>query len=676
MAGGRDRGTRVRASRALASLLLVLAASTTTPSAAGRAPPPAVVTRDVPPVPDGLDESLNRYRFSGATASLEGWFAGRREILYLTEGPGGTAQAFVTAGGGGAPEQVTHFAEAVDWARPHPRLRRFAVGLDAGGDENHQVAIAYEKTGYTRRLTFGRARNGHPRWSPDGSRLALSSDARDGDDLDLYLVDPETPGSGRRLREAAGRCWVEDWAPDGRRLAALETNFAATSLLLIDVPGGRAEAVTPPPGRMSRLGKVRWSRDGGALFFVSDYESDVARLARLDLATKVMTPLTARIPWEIDEYDLADDGRTLAAVANEDGRWRLHVLDARDGRELPGPGAEAGRVAKPTFRPGSRELAYERGGAREPTGIVSFDLATGRRTTWVAPRRDPSRAARTEEPDLIHYRSFDGRQIPAFVSRPGRDLVGRKREGPRPVLIDIHGGPAAQYRPRYSALDECLKERYGIALVYPNVRGSTGYGRAYEALDDGPRREDAIKDIGALLDWIAAQPDLDASRVAIRGGSFGGTMTLAALIRYGDRLRAGIDVAGPSNLLTMLAAERPGPLIYWRHEVGDERDPKLAAFLTEISPLTHADRIRRPLLVAHGRNDPRVKLSEARQIADAVRANGVPVWTVEFPNEGHDIARRENSLYLQHVQLLFLAQYLCGEAPEAAGARAKGPPRR
>jgi dipeptidyl aminopeptidase/acylaminoacyl peptidase len=262
-----------------------------------------------------------------------------------------------------------------------------------------------------------------------------------------------------------------------------------------------------------------------------------------------------------------------------------------------------------------------------------------------------------DEAELIRYPSFDGRPIPAFVRRPPRAPFLKP---PYPVLIDIHGGPSSQSRPTYSSFDFLLLHRLGIALVSPNVRGSTGYGRTYESLDDGPRREDAVKDIGALLDWIATQPDLDKNRVAVMGGSYGGYMVLASLVHFGDRLRAGIDFAGFSSFETLLKDAEPYSIDGWRREDGDERDPKTLEFLRSISPLTHAEEIRTPLLVIHGKNDPRVRRREAQRIAAAVRKNGVPVWSLLLDDEGHGIAHAKHSYYMQGVEVQFLMQYLLG----------------
>jgi dipeptidyl aminopeptidase/acylaminoacyl peptidase len=257
-------------------------------------------------------------------------------------------------------------------------------------------------------------------------------------------------------------------------------------------------------------------------------------------------------------------------------------------------------------------------------------------------------------PDRFRFESFDGRQIPAFIYRPDP----ARFPGPRPVLIDLHGGPQAQARPSFLGPESYLMTELGLALIVPNVRGSSGYGLSYLRLDDGERREDAVRDVGALLDWIATQSDLDADRVAVRGGSYGGYLVLASLSRFGDRIAAGIDVAGISDFQSFMSDQPPLRLDLLRLEFGDERDPRVRSFFRDISPLRRADQISTPLLVVQGQNDPRVPVAEARQIVDAVRGNGVPVWYVLAQNEGHGFSRGENLEYLRAVEARFLIEHL------------------
>jgi dipeptidyl aminopeptidase/acylaminoacyl peptidase len=455
---------------------------------------------------------------------------------------------------------------------------------------------------------------------------------------------------------------VTDWSPDDRRVAAVEyVSVNETYVHLVDVATGETETVTPRDrdgdSPTVAYGDVRWSGDGESLYWTTDLGSEFRRLARYDLATKRSTPLTAGIPWDVEEFDLSEDGSRLALVANEGGVARVHVLDTATGRELPAPDLPAGQITGLAFREGSHEVGFTLSSARSTADAYSFDLDAARLERWTESETAGLDPATFPEPDLIHYDSFDGRAIPAFVYRP----AGDKFPGRRPVLIDIHGGPEGQFRPGFLGRTNHLINGLGLVLVFPNVRGSSGYGKTYLKLDNGKLREDAVKDIGALLDWIDAQPGLDAGRVGVVGGSYGGFMSLATQAKYNDRIKAGIDIVGISNFVTFLEHTQEYRRDLRRAEYGDERDPSMRAHLERISPLTNAAQIRTPLLVVQGKNDPRVPVTESEQIAAAVRNGGGPVWYVLGKDEGHGFARKPNQDYLQAVEVLFWRRYLLGE---------------
>jgi dipeptidyl aminopeptidase/acylaminoacyl peptidase len=389
----------------------------------------------------------------------------------------------------------------------------------------------------------------------------------------------------------------------------------------------------------------------------TDLGSEFKQLARYDLATRQTTPLTAHIPWDVEELELSDDGTRLAFVTKEDGIARVHVLDTATGQELPAPALPAGQIGGLTFRDGTHELGFTLSSARSPADAYSFDLESGRLERWTESETAGLDPATFAEPELIHYPTFDGRTIPAFVYRPAEG----KFPGRRPVLIDIHGGPESQFQPGFLGKANYLINNMGLVLIFPNVRGSAGYGKSYLRLDNGKLREHAVQDIGALLDWIASQSGLDAQRVGVIGGSYGGFMSLATQTHYNDRIKAGIDIVGISNFVTMLQNTSNYRRDLRRAEYGDERDPSMSAYLESIAPLNHAAKIKTPLLVAAGQNDPRVPVTESEQMVAAVRRNGVPVWYVVAKDEGHGFAKRPNQDYLQAVEVLFLRRYLLEE---------------
>ncbi len=640
--------------RTIAATWLTLALAST---ALGQGIPDTIVVDGVPEVPGDLATLLKKYQ-EGRSAGFQDWAGGRREILFLTRAAD-TNQVFAAATPGGDKKPVTTLKDRVGSAANRPGSDEVLVTTDEGGAENYQILVVDPAKGTSRRLTDGKSRNLGPRWSRSGKLLAWSGNSRNGKDMDLHVMDPDRPGSDRIVKPVAGSWSVADWSPDDGRLAAVEAVSANESYVhVVELATGQSVAVTPRPeagGPTVSRGDVRFSKDGGSIFWTSDAADEFLRLARHDLATGADAILTGQIPWDVEGYDLADDGRTIALTANEDGISRLHVLDAATGREQPAPRLPVGQVGSPKFRPGTRECAFSLSSARTPADVYSVDLDSGVLVRWTTSDTggvDPSRFA---EPELIRYKSFDGRTIPAFVYRPTRPA-----NRPRPVVIDIHGGPEGQFRPGYLGRANALIEELGIVVIHPNVRGSTGYGKTYLKLDNGRLREDSVKDIGALLDWIDRQPDLDKSRVAVQGGSYGGYMCLATMTHYNDRLKAGIDVVGICNFVGFLKNTSEYRRDLRRVEYGDERDPAMASFLEQISPLTSADRITRPMLVVHGRNDPRVPVTESEQIVAKVRKGGGPVWYVVAKNEGHGFAKKPNQDFQQAVQVAFLRQYLVG----------------
>lgn len=636
------------------SLAAILIA-TTAATARGQVPD-SIVAEGVPEVPRELKAALARYQ-NARSASFQGWVGGRREVLIGTRFAD-TNQIHRVAFPGGARTQLTFFADRVLGAEPNPVAPAFALSADEGGAENYQVFL--QGTGPAERITDGASRNVLAGWSNGGTLLGFSSNARNGKDMDLYLAMPGSPGSPRRLKEVSGDWSIADWSPDDRHVAAVEYISANESYVhVIDVASGDAKTPMPrskPGGPTVSYGNVRFARDGRALYWTTDLDSEFQRLVRYDLEAGRSSVLTAAIPWDVEGYDLSDDGRTIVLTANEDGLSRLHILDVATGAERPAPGLPPGLVGGLKFRRGTNEFAFTLMSARSTADVYSYELGADRVERWTASETGGLDASKFAEPELVHYPTFDGRQIPAFVYRPGPKFAG-----PRPVLLDIHGGPEGQSRPSFLGRLNYLIDELGIAVVFPNVRGSDGYGKSYLKLDNGFAREDSVKDIGALLDWIRTQPNLDASRVAVIGGSYGGYMSLATMTHYSDRLRCGIDIVGISNFVTFLKNTQGYRRDLRRAEYGDERDPKMREHLDRISPLTDAAKITVPILVVQGKNDPRVPVTEAEQIVAAIRKGDRPVWYVLGKDEGHGFAKKVNQDYLMAAEVLFLKRHLLGD---------------
>lgn len=667
--------------KAFASLLAILCLTLSGAPAARAADTAAAVL----PVPESIDAQgvppISRERAADLlpyenlrSAILSDWHPKERRMLIRTRFAE-SVQLHEVAMPMGARTQLTFYRDPINEGLYRPSdPEQLVYSLNEGGAENYQLFLLDRRTGRARRFTDGTHRYVSPLWSHDGKWLAFSSNARNGRDMDVYVIDPSTPGSERRLIEVQGDWQPLDWSADDRRLLVFETISANEAYLhWVDVATGELHTLTPRNPHKEdptvAYSEGRWSADGRSVYTTSDKDSEFLRLVRLDLANGRPTVLSGDIPWDVESFALSDDGRVLAFGVNEDGVSKLHVLDTTTGKALPSPELPAGTVSSLSFRPGSHEVAFSLNWARSPQDVYSYDADRKRLERWTASEAGGLNAETFVLPELIHYPTFDTvkggarRMIPAFVYRPLADRF----KGRRPVYIDIHGGPEGQSRPGFKGSSNYFLSELGVALVVPNVRGSSGYGKTYLKLDNGRLREDSVKDIGALLDWIATQPDLDSSRVMVTGGSYGGYMSLATMTFYSDRLCCGWEAVGISNFVTFLEHTQEYRRDLRRVEYGDERDPQMRAFLEQIAPANQAKRITKPLLVSAGANDPRVPLSESDQIVAAVKSNGVSVWYLVGKDEGHGFAKKSNTDYQRAVLIEFVRRYLLGENAEAAG---------
>jgi dipeptidyl aminopeptidase/acylaminoacyl peptidase len=634
--------------------------------------PETILAEDVPPIPAARADDLLPYEnFRGAV--LADWHPKQRRILIRTRFAEST-QVHEVATPMGARTQLTFYRDPAGNGQYRPNAPDQVVySLNEGGAENFQLFLLDRRTGRARRFTDGTHRHVSPVWSKNGQWLAFSGNARNGRDMDIYVVDPSAPGSERRLLEVKGS-WVPlDWNADDRRLLLYEAISANEAYLhWVDVGTGERHTLTPrnprPEDPTVAYEGGLWSADGRAVYSTSDRDSEFLRLVRIDLESGRETVLSGDIPWDVESFELSHDGRRLAFLVNEGGVSKLRFLDTATGRALPSPELPAGRASALRFRPGSHEVGFSLDWARSPQDVYSYDADSKQLERWTASEVGGLNAETFVVPELIHYPTFDTgkdgsrRMIPAFVYRPPADRF----KGRRPVFLSVHGGPEGQARPLFRGSNNYLVSEMGVAMIFPNVRGSAGYGKTYLKLDNGRLREDSVKDIGALLDWIATQPDLDPSRVIVTGGSYGGYMTLAAMTFYSDRLCCGWDSVGISNFVTFLENTQDYRRDLRRTEYGDERDPQMRAFLEEIAPARRASRITKPLLVSQGANDPRVPLSESNQIVAAVRKNGVPVWYIVGKDEGHGFSKKGNLDYQRAVLVEFVRRFLLGDGENPA----------
>ena len=638
---------------ALAAALASLAASAAPPAKPAkvqRIERGALVLENVPDIPPALAERTNQYQ-QARGASLQGWVG---DQILITTRFAETNQVHRVAAPGADRSQLTFFVEPVSGAEPAPDGKSFLFSKDRGGDEFYQIFQFDLASGSYKMLTDGKSRNGGAKWSDRGDRFAFSTTKRNGKDTDVHVMAPGDAAS-TPLVEREGNWNTLDWSADGRRLLVLKfVSINESELWLVDI-ASRALTRLHPSDQPIAFGNALFSRDGKGFYYTSDENSEFKTLRYEEFAGGQRRTLSADIPWDVDEFELSHDGRYLAFVVNAGGLSELHLRDLKRDKAVRTPKLPVGLAFNLKFDRDDRRLAFVLNGARSPSDVFSFEIGEDELTRWTRSETGGLDASTFTEPTLIEFPSFDGRKIPAFYYRP----AAPKQAGGRiPVLIDIHGGPESQALPAFKPLTEFYVRELGIAVLLPNVRGSDGYGKSYLLLDNGYKREDSVKDIGALLDWIAQQPELDASRVAVTGGSYGGYMTLAAMTHYNDRLRAGIDVVGISNFVTFLTNTKDYRRDLRRAEYGDDRDPQMRAFLEKISPTANAKKITKPMFIAQGANDPRVPASEAEQIVATIRKQGGDAWYLLAKDEGHGFGKKVNRDYYQNAVVLFLQKHL------------------
>ncbi|PYT55027.1 MAG: peptidase S9, prolyl oligopeptidase [Acidobacteria bacterium] len=618
------------------------------------APPENLIVDGVPQIPASLAETAGRYG-SFRSANLADWHPVKREMLIATRFAE-TPQLHLVKMPEGARQQLTFFADSVGAGRFHPNGGDYIVfAKDIGGGEWYQLYRYDMKAGNVTLLTDGKSRNLPGPWSSDGDRIAYMSTRRTRKDTDLWVMNPGDPQTDHLLTQLAGGGWQpEDWSPDDKKiLLKEEISINESYLWLVDTTTGEKIELTPRnAAEKVSYGEARFSKDGKGIYVTTDRDSEFRRLAYLDLATKQPSYLTKSIHWDVETFDLTHDGKMLAFVTNEEGMSVLHVRDTATGKEMPLPVLPAGVMGGVRWHKNGHELGFSLNNARGPGDCYSLDVATGKFERWTTSET----AVKTEsfpQAELVRWKSFDGKMISGFLYKPPAKFTGK-----RPVLVEIHGGPEGQSQPRFLGRSDYFLNELGIVLIYPNVRGSTGYGKTFSLLDNGFKREDTYKDINALFDWIGTRPDLDAERIAVTGGSYGGHMTLAVATFYNDRIRCSIDIVGPSNLVTLLEHTEAYRRDLRRVEYGDERDPKMREYLEKIAPMNNAEKIKKPMFVIAGKNDPRVPLSESQQIAEALKKQGTPVWYLMAKDEGHGFRKKPNQDFQFYATVEFLQEHL------------------
>jgi len=616
-------------------------------------PKPAALTADgIPAVPADLAERTRPY-MEFRTASFSSWNARDRSMLIGTRF-GNTPQVHRVAMPMGARQQLTFEPEPVggQWS---PKGDVMLVQKDIGGNEFYQI-YRFDN-GRLTLLTDGRSRNQLTAWSEDGRWIGYSSTKRNGADSDLFVMDPRDPSTSRMVAQVKGGGWaIADFHPNGREAVVAEyISITKSNLHRLDLQTGRMTPIGDHR-RTVAYGGAQFAPDG-TLWATSDEGSEFQRLGTVDMGTGAFRAVSTQ-NWDVDTFDIADDDGFIAYATNEAGRSRLYLLDPRSGQTRAADRLPAGLIGGVEVAPWG-DIGITFTSNQSPADAYSVDPRTLAVTRWTQSETGGLDPSVNVEPELIEIRSFDGEPISGFLYRPDP----RRFPGPRPLIVSIHGGPEAQSRPGFLGRNNYLLNELGVALFYPNVRGSAGYGKRFLGLDNGAAlRENSVQDIGAFLDRLERDPGIDRGRMGVTGGSYGGYMCYASAIRYGQRFKAANCIVAISDFVTFLENTQAYRRDLRRVEYGDERDPAERARLKAISPLTRASELRIPLMVVTGANDPRVPASEADQMVAAVRRNGQTAWHLIGQNEGHGFAKKENADYQFWTSLMFWQQHLLGGA--------------
>jgi dipeptidyl aminopeptidase/acylaminoacyl peptidase len=554
------------------------------------------------------------------------------------------------------PDPLTFESDRVLSAWPSPDGSHIAYARDVGGDENAQLFLLAADGSLELPLTAGYegAMHSFGSWLADGQSFLFAANRRRADRFDLYRQNLSGEAHMVFKHDEPGYLRKPVLSPDDRRVALQRAvSSFHHDLFELELETGEVrrltlsdeDAIYEPAG---------YAEGGRTLYLTTNLAADFSYLATLDLASLELIPLK-QADWDVELPELSPDRKSLAYAVNEGGASRLYCLELESGKTLACPetvhtlGVVGMMDGQLVFSPDSRQLAFSFTSSRRSSDVFVWDLEEN--TVQVATRSSHAGLPLESfvEPRLTHYPSFDGREISAWFYEP------KGQSGPIPVVVIVHGGPESQTRPSFNFLAQYLV-RHGYGVFAPNVRGSTGYGKTYSHLDDVEKRMDAVADLAHAARWLKAQPRVDGERLAVYGGSYGGFMVLAALSHYPELFAAGVDIVGISNFVTFLENTSGYRRAHREAEYGSlarDRD-----FLKRISPLSHVEKIRAPLMVIHGANDPRVPLSEAEQLVKALQSRGVPSHFLVFDDEGHGIVKLKNKLTAYPAVVEFLEKHL------------------
>lgn len=607
-----------------------------------------IVYDGAPATPAALQAAIAPY-YNARTATFQDWLPDGS--MLITTRFGDTYQVHRVARPGAARTQLTFFPEPVNNAQALPGTSTYLYPRDVGGAEYYQAYIR-TLTGAETQLTAPNTRNQSFVFAKDGKTVVWSQVTPGDPNYDIVLADPANPAGRKVIHEGTGSMAPLDISADGKTVLVGRFHSSAwVELFALDVATGKLTPIGP--NRKVGYQGAAFVDSGAGVLTLSDDGAEHARPVVIDVKTGKVRDLEPDAKWGSEGMDISPDGKVMALSVNEEGYSTLVLRDVATGKVLPGPKLPQGVLTAAKFSPDGTKIGLSLSTSTNSGDVWSYELASGQLTRWTESELGGLDSARLIEPTLFRYPTFDGKQIPAFIYKPKAAKGGKL-----PVVIQIHGGPEGQEQPNFNPRRQSWVAELGAAVIIPNVRGSSGYGKTYMGLDNAEKREDSVKDIGALLDWVARQPDLDASRVAVVGQSYGGYMVLAVAGHYNDRIAGAIDLYGISDWVTFLQNTEGYRRDNRRAEYGDERDPKMRAVFDRIAPIKMSDRMKKPMMVFQGANDPRVPRSESEQMVAKLRAQGTEVWYVLAKDEGHGIFKKANQEAVRATEVVFLKKVL------------------
>ena len=614
-----------------------------------------LITENIAEIPKQLSNEVKKYSES-RSASLGDIHPLTNEIIINTRF-GSTPQLHRVSKSMGARTQITFFDEPVGATSYEPLKGDYLVySKDIGGNEFGQLFKLDLKTLQSTLLTDGgKSQNGGITWRKDGKGFYYASTKRNGGDRDIYYMDPNNPKSEKLILQVKGGGWgIQDISPDNKKLVLGEyISINESYIWLLDIETGKLTEVTDRNSKGISQSEATFSNLSNEIWLVTDKDNEFQRLAAMNLNTKKTTYYTSDIPWNVESFNLSEDKKSIVFITNEGGLNKMYLMNTgtkayKEIKNLP-----IGLISGARFTKDNQTIFFNQSTAQSASDVYQLNIKTAKIERWTESELGEMQPSDMSVPKFIEWKSFDDLKISGFYYP-----ASPKFKGKRPVIIMIHGGPEGQSMASFLDSNNFYTSEMGVSLVYPNVRGSSGFGKTYLEKDNGFLREDSVKDIGALLDWIAKQPELDKDKIMIMGRSYGGYMTLATAFHYADRIKCSVDIVGISNFNTFLKNTEEYRRDLRRAEYGDERDSKMATFFDKTAPLNNTDKIKKPMFIIQGTNDPRVPVTEAMQMRDKLKAQGNTVWYLEAKDEGHAFKKKANIDYVRLAIIRFMQEYL------------------